>query len=95
MVSNETFLALVAVGGLTIEVIRLYLENRKMKSEKKDLQDKVDAQKEAIAVLHDMAKAQKQAVKVQKDQLYLNVGIAYLKAVNILDKDGRLTESLM
>ncbi|MCJ7464976.1 MAG: hypothetical protein MUO81_09595 [Thermoplasmata archaeon] len=94
MVDNGTILAWAAIAALGVSVLGLYLKRRKDLELLDKLQTAVDAQREAIAVLGTIAKAQKKAVKIQQDQLNLNAGITLLRALGILDKDGRLIVDL-
>jgi ubiquinone biosynthesis protein UbiJ len=90
MVENETILAWVGIVSLFASVVGLYLRSKKDHGILSKLQSTVDAQREAIAVLGKIAKTQKKSVKIQQDQLNLDGGIALLKVLGILDKDGVL-----
>ncbi len=88
MADNETILAWAAIAALGISVLGLYLKSRTDHELLNKLQTSVEAQREAIAILGRMAKTQKKGVKIQQDQLDLDAGIALLKALGFLDKDG-------
>jgi hypothetical protein len=90
MVDYNAILAWAAIIAIGVSVIDLIMRSRKDRKLLQKLQSDIDTQRQAITVLGTIAKAQKKAVKIQKDRLDLEAGIAFLKAAGVLDKDGAL-----